>query len=138
MPDRTLPIHPKRQCMPVATNSRAEGYQTTSGHPVRFYDVNAKADTVHGAYRHSNGTWSVASWKTDGTCTSGQIHHLCDTVKTDCLWLNIFDDKTMVGHPTKAAADGAVIRQRVACIQIAFEHGEGLTPDDQPCREDFI
>lgn len=138
MPERTLQQHPERRCQPLTLTSHARHYQTTSGHPVRFYDMDPDNDAIHGAYRHKNGSWNVASWKTDGTCTSGQIHHLCDTIKTGNFWLNIFDDKTTVGHPTKAAADGAAIRQRVACIQIAFEHGEGLTPCDQPRREDYI
>jgi len=42
------------------------------------------------------------------------------------VWLNMTPRCIGIGYPTRAAADAAAFKDRVACLHIVYEDGEGL------------
>ena len=42
-------------------------------------------------------------------------------------WINIYSHHGSPQHPSKEAADRGAVAGRIACIQIEYEEGQGLT-----------
>lgn len=108
----------------------AKTYRTRDGREVRIYAVDGDgAYSVHGAYK-AGGSWLCDTWKSDGSSLSRGGDHPNDLieVKTKHVrWLNVYTNT--MGYPSREEADCAdnnAAYNRIACIRIEFEEGEGL------------
>ena len=105
-------------------------YRTRDGREVRIYAVDVdNLDNVHGAYRHKDGKWMVASWswggaRHDAEETPMDLIEVKPRIKRT-VWLALYplDDVWIVSDDCTAVEKGCLARVKV---EIDCEEGEGL------------
>jgi hypothetical protein len=108
------------------TISLDKKYRTRDGWEVRLFMIDGGGEhPVIGACKHPEAGWVAKSWSIDGRDTMYGSHNDLIAVKTRHVsWLNFYPG---VNYQTKEEADIAALRERIACIRVEFEEGEGLS-----------
>lgn len=102
-------------------------YRTRDGRPVELLTTNARgAWPVIGHIGDEN---QVFRWAIDGAfCGTSPIRTL-DLVEVKpkrVMWFNVYHGGEVHAHDSREDADGGSGDNRIACLKIEFEEGEGL------------
>jgi hypothetical protein len=104
-------------------------YRTREGREVRIYATDgSEGYSVHGAILEE-GKWESNTWDINGSFLGKprESHQDLIEVKEKIVrWVNVYDDNQWIAHDTKEEADVISDDNRIACIKIEFEEGEGL------------
>ena len=104
-------------------------WQTRDGKPVEIYRQDDGTGRILGAvyYEHEK-KWGLRVWfENGGWCLKrGHQYDLVDVPVKHIRWVNVYDIKNPRSHPTKEKADKYAGTNRIACIKIEYEEGEGL------------
>lgn len=99
-------------------------YKMRNGRKARVYATDGGGIlAIHGAWRSENGAWYTAEWPESG------IHALpeMDLMTPKCeAWMNIYGENVGGPYQTRSEADSTARHNRIACIRIEYEEGEGL------------
>jgi hypothetical protein len=108
-------------------------FRTRNGRPARIIctDRRGEDDPILALVDNGNGGEELNSYKSNGRYLFGREteHDLVNVPQKRKRWLNIYRGNYS-GElcPTRDEADAnAVIGARIACIEIEFEEGEGLS-----------
>lgn len=107
-------------------------YRTDDGREVRLLMTDGGGDyPVLGArYSAEQHQWISDSWTKGGRSVAGQktATDLIEVKPKHVRWVNVYSE-CMPGYDTRQMADLATssVRDRIACIRIEFEEGEGLS-----------
>lgn len=107
---------------------------TRDGRPVRLLAQDVASDyPIVGVIKNSDRSEDVRVWNARGGIIAGH------ETATDLInppekiegWLNVYPRAsngscTMVLHPTREVADELATTERVACFEVAINHGAGL------------
>jgi hypothetical protein len=104
-------------------------YRTRDGREVRIYAVDGKPGTpnqVHGAIL-DEGEWFVKAWFADGmySVSPGALD-LIEVKPKHVRWVNVYADDAAAYRSRTGADIAGGGSNRIACIRIEFEEGEGL------------
>lgn len=107
----------------------AKTYRTRDNREVRIYAVDASDDGfVHGAVK--NGTkWNLHEWFSNGHYFRGSNDNrdLIEVKPKHVRWVNVYEPTRVTPlYESKQEADTFAAPERLACIRIEFEEGEGL------------
>ena len=109
------PFDPKKPC------------QTRDGKKVIIYCVDAPGEyQIHGRIEDDN---YPRTWRLDGRDTSLEStgYDLVNIQQKVEKWANVYTHfRTGYLYPTKSEADRSAEPDRIACIKVSFEEGEGL------------
>lgn len=102
-------------------------YQTKDGRKVKIYATDGGGNLpVHGAIKGCGwwqGEWTLnGGWLTEGECRNDLI----DVPKEHTVWVNVYRALLSSVHPSREKADALAASNRIACLEITFEEGEGL------------
>ena len=110
-------------------------YRTRDGREVKLLMVDAGGfEPVLGAYRVGDLGWMPIGWKADGFyyCPDDPSDYdLIEAKPRHVWWMNIYrcSDDVFVFEPgasTQEEAHEQASSDRIACIRVEFEEGEGL------------
>jgi hypothetical protein len=106
-------------------------YKTRRGHAVRIYATDGEEDyPVHGAiYLLEKDKWRCITWTDAGHFISKSAEHDRDLIEVKpkhVVWVNVYAARIDGMFCSRKTADACAFPQRIACIRIEYEEGEGL------------
>ena len=104
-------------------------WYTRDGREVEIYKPNAGGGRIIGAwFERSTGKWHPAIWRSNGGWILNEQRNidLVDVPVKHTRWINVYNGNIYHTHPTRKEADEYGGTNRIACIKIEYEEGEGL------------
>lgn len=100
--------------------------QTRCGYPARILatDVRGKFPVI--AAVEKGGTETVFQFGLDGDCDETTRLDLINIPQKHVRWVNVYATRADAVHKSKDLADAYCSHDRIACIRIEFQEGEGL------------
>jgi hypothetical protein len=109
-------------------------YRTRDGREARVLMTDAGGSApVVGVVNVGGGCWETCRWLANGRYYPRELADidLIEIKPKHVRWLNCYADGRMTwigrGHESRESAELNVARDRIACIRVEFEEGEGLT-----------
>jgi hypothetical protein len=99
-------------------------YRTLDGREVKLLMTDGGGSSpVVGAVRQPYGTWDPVRWPSNGL-HEDKNNNLVEVKPKHVRWLNCYADSD---YESRESADRHGGSDRIACIRIEFEEGEGLS-----------
>ena len=105
--------------------------QTRAGRTAKIFEVinDGSSWPIHGAYQDSTSTWFSRQWRHSGSASYGPStdpYDLINVPETRTVWVNVYKDGLGASFNTKDSANNVACPDRIACIKVTYEVGEGL------------
>jgi len=99
----------------------------SSRRPVRILCVEPESDyPLIGYYDNDQGHRIHTAWAWDGRNYDMHGAQIENVTERDECWVNIYPAGTPAAHSTRELADKYAGHDRIACVRVEYEEGEGL------------
>jgi hypothetical protein len=125
----------ERKFTPFEDNGIQE-YVTRDGREAKVCVVTCDSSrernlVIKGFVRYNDGVWVSQSWGAGGSSQWSRECDLFDVPVKHTRWINIYPEvnrrySITCEFSSKRLADKVAGKERVACIEVTFEEGEGL------------